>query len=95
MQFSQIGRNERRKIADKVDGLAVDPGSQGKPLMGELKGYRSIKAAGRYRIVFQVNDVESGDSHVLIVAVGIRKEGDKNDVYVVASQLAKRGELLD
>ncbi len=40
-------------------------------MLGELKGYRSVRAAGqRYRVIFKVRDKTV---IVIIVAVGMRK----------------------
>ncbi len=48
-------RRVREKIRDRIDGLAKDPEKQGRPLTGELTGYRSIRAVGqRYRIIYRV-----------------------------------------
>ena len=56
----------------------------GKPLIGDLKNFRSLRAAGqRYRIVYQVA-VQAG--LVIVVVIGIRKEGDKRDVYAIAGK---------
>ena len=87
------GRREQRKIAAKIDGLDTDPETQGKPLRDELTGDRSVKAAGRYRVLYRI-DEEGELKTVTIVAVGIRREGDKNDVYSVAENIQK-GNGLD
>jgi mRNA interferase RelE/StbE len=40
--------------------LRLEPMKQGKPLQGELKNYRSVRAAGqRYRIVYEVAVLEA------------------------------------
>jgi mRNA-degrading endonuclease RelE of RelBE toxin-antitoxin system len=49
---------------------------KGKMLVKDLSGFRSIHAAGRYRIIYKV------DKHTVIIyvlATGIRKQGDKKD----------------
>lgn len=76
-------------ISRKIDGLMLEPDKQGKPLSGDLADYRVVRAAGqRYRVVYQVATLESV---VTVVVVGIRKEGDKRDVYRMASKrLGKR-----
>ena len=80
-------RRVQEKIRDRIDGLAHDPDKQGKPLTGELSGYRSLRAAGqRYRIIYRI---ERGTILVLIVALGLRKEGDTRDVYVLAKKLLR------
>jgi len=51
-----------------------------------------VRAAGqRYRIIYTV---EEDRVLVLVVYVGIRKEGDKNDVYAIAKKLLRAG-LID
>ena len=80
-------RRIREKIAERIDGLASDPLKQGKPLTGELAGYRSLRAVGqRYRIIYQV---ESKKVLVLVVALGIRKEGSRVDIYALAKNLLR------
>lgn len=75
-----------RAIAKQVDGLDTDPDQKGKQLTGDLKNFRSIRAAGqRYRIVYQVaQDAET--RAVVVVVIGIRKAGDKRDAYAVAGK---------
>jgi len=80
-------RRIQENIRDRIDDLAHEPEKQGKPLTGELIGYRSLRAAGqRYRIVYKVDRTKV---LVLIVALGLRKEGDKRDVYLLAKKLLK------
>jgi mRNA interferase RelE/StbE len=72
--------------------LEYEPEKQGKPLSDELAGYRSIRAVGqRYRILYKL---EAEQVIVVVVALGIRKAGDKKDVYELAKKLARLG-LLD
>jgi mRNA interferase RelE/StbE len=85
-------RRIREKIVERAEALAVDPEKQGKELGGDLEGYRSIRAVGqRYRIVYRV---DGENVVVVVVALGIRKEGDKKDVYKLTQRLFKLG-LLD
>lgn len=80
-------RRIREQIRDRIDGLAYDPEQQGKPLRGELAGFRSLRAVGqRYRILYRV---ERTQVLVLVVAVGIRKEGDRHDIYQIAKKLIR------
>ncbi|MBI2870455.1 MAG: type II toxin-antitoxin system RelE/ParE family toxin [Candidatus Omnitrophica bacterium] len=82
-------RRVQGAIRDRIDGLAHDPGLQGKPLVGELRGYRSLRAAGqRYRIIYRV---EKSKTLVLVVSLGIRREGDRQDVYALAKKLLRLG----
>ena len=78
-------RREQSLIFKRLEKLKSEPEKQGKALTNELKGYRSIRAVGqRYRIVYQINDQ---NITVIIVAIGRRKQGDKNDVYEVMRSL--------
>lgn len=80
-------RRVRDLIVKRIDELAEEPEKQGKPLVGELSGYRSLRAAGqRYRIVYRVvNDKIT----VYVVAVGIRKEESSGDIYNLAKKLIR------
>jgi mRNA interferase RelE/StbE len=82
----------RESISRRINALEQDPDEQGKPMTGELLGYRSIRAVGqRYRILYRL---EAEQVVVVVVAVGVRKEGDKADIYELAKKLARLG-LLD
>ncbi len=82
----------QQSIRQRIDRLAYEPDKQGKPMKDELKGYRSARAIGqRYRIIYKVDGERVT---VLVVALGIRKEGDKKDVYQLAKKLIRSG-LLD
>jgi mRNA interferase RelE/StbE len=77
----------RRKLVERIDRLADDPEQIGKPLLKDLAGYRSIRAVGqRYRIIYSVRRTQNS---VSIVAVGIRREGDKSDIYSLAQKLVR------
>ena len=80
-------RRIREQIPIRINGLAPDPEQQGKPLTGELAGCRSLRAAGqRFRVVYRV---ERARVLVLVLAVGLRKEGDRHDVYRLAEKLLR------
>ena len=81
----------REKIGTVIDRLVEDPEKQGKALVGELAGFRSLRAVGqRYRVIYKVT---SEEILVVIVAVGIRKDGAKNDIYNLAKKLFRVGLL--
>lgn len=84
------GMKDRRivgQIVQRIDRLRDDPEKQGKPLLGELSGYRSVRAAGqRYRVIYRIQDTSV---IVIIVAVGIRKEGDKSDIYRLVQKMIR------
>jgi mRNA interferase RelE/StbE len=85
-------RRIRQKISDRIDKLQESPEMQGKPLIGELDGYYSVRAVGqRYRIIYAI---EQSQVTVMVVALGIRKDGSKQDVYALAKKLLRMG-LLD
>jgi mRNA interferase RelE/StbE len=78
-------RREQEKLRDRIDQLRIDPEKQGKALVDNLSGFRSIRAIGqRYRIVYKV---EQQQVLVVIVGVGRRKDGDKKDIYTVLEKL--------
>ena len=85
-------RRIRAKIIEKIDGLAEEPEKKGKPLAAELDGCRSIRAVGqRYRIIYRIDNEKV---IVLVVAAGIRREGDRKDIYALAKKLI-RARLLE
>ena len=80
-----------RKIADTIDRLKHEPDKQGTPLVDDLLGYRKIRAVGqRYRVIYTLEDEIVT---VFVVALGIRKEGDKSDIYALVRKLLRRGLL--
>ena len=83
-------KNIQRRILKRIEGLSEEPNKQGKMLLKDLSGFRSIHAAGRYRIIYKV------DKQIVIVyilAAGIRKQGDKKDIYKIAKKLLDAGLL--
>ena len=78
-------RRIRRLIMSKAMGLKTNPDLQGKPLTGEMAGLRSVRAVGqRHRIIYELFP----DAHeVWIIAVGIRKAGNRDDIYELAKRL--------
>jgi len=80
-------RRIREKVSDAIARLASEPEKQGKPLLGELAGYRSIRAVGqRYRIIYKI---EKAKVEVSVVALGMRKKGSKADIYSLAKKLLR------
>ena len=84
-------RRIRQQLGWRIERLAEDPLNQGKPLGKELAGYRSVRAAAqKYRIIFRVHE---SAVEVLVVAVGLRREGSHEDVYSeIKRRLKKRKE---
>ena len=82
----------RGQIVACVEELAKAPEALGKPLTGELTGYRAVRAAAqRYRIIYRV---ERRLVTILVVAVGRRTKGDRKDIYELARRLLRQ-RLLD
>ena len=81
----------RRTILNRIEELSDEPDKQGKMLVKDLSGFRSIHAAGRYRIIYKV---DKQTVIIYILAAGIRKQGDKKDIYKIAKKLIDAG-LLD
>jgi len=86
-------RRIREKIGAVIDRLAEEPEKQGKALLGDLSGFRSIRAVGqRYRIIYRIRNHEIV---VVIVSVGIRRDGAKDDIYNLAKKLFRLGLLSE
>jgi len=84
-------RRIREKIVAVIDRLAEEPEKQGKEMLGELAGFRSIRAVGqRYRIIYTVKGEEIV---VIVVAVGIRRDGARDDIYNLTKKLLRLGLL--
>jgi len=81
----------RQTILNRISGLTDEPDKQGKMLVKDLSGFRSIHAAGRYRGVYKI---DHRTVIIYILATGVRKEGDKKDIYKIARKLLNAG-LLD
>ena len=88
--LQKIDSKTQTQIINKIDSFKAEPLLLGKRLKGSLKEFRSVRAAGqRYRIIYKVHEEEI----VIIVAVGIRKEGDKKDIYELMKKYIKIGFL--
>ena len=74
-----------RSLRDRINQLKIDPEKQGKALVDNLAGLRSIRAVGqRYRVVYQV---QASAIVILVVGIGLRKDGDKKDIYRILGKL--------
>ena len=81
----------QRTILNRIERLSDEPEKQGKMLVKDLSGFRSIHAAGRYRIIYKI---DKQTVIIYVLAAGIRKEGDKKDIYKIAKKLLD-ARLLD
>jgi mRNA interferase RelE/StbE len=91
--IKKLDSKTRNQIINKIESLKEEPLLSGKPLRGPLKEFRTIRAAGqRYRIIYKVLEKEIV---VVIIAVGLRKEGDRKDIYELMKKYVKTGLLED
>ena len=81
----------QRSILDRIQKLSEEPEKQGKKLVEGLAGFRSVHAAGRYRIIYKT---DKRTVIIYVLVAGIRKEGDKKDIYKIAKKLVDAG-LMD
>ena len=84
--LTSLDGKTRNAIARKIEALKESPEKQGKALSGNLAGYRSLRAAGRYRVVYEVR---VNEVMIIVVAVGIRKGSSKIDVYETLKKLLR------
>lgn len=77
-------------IQQAVKKLQAAP-ELGKPLAGDLKGLHSWKVS-RYRLVYAWRP---GMPKIVLVGAGIRKEGDRHDIYAVLRKLRDQGLLTE
>jgi len=90
--IAKLDNKSQQQVMEKLEILKEYPLKVGKALKGNLQNYRSIRSVGqRYRIIYQVKETEI---EVIVVAVGIRRDGDKkNDVYELMKKYIKIGLL--
>lgn len=75
-------------VLKRIEGLKENPETQGKALTRPFRGLRSIHAAGRYRVIYKV---KRSEVQVIVLASGLRKAGDKNDIYELTKKLINQG----
>lgn len=88
-----LPKKVQRGLITKADELLqCDPRTACKPLTGPLAGfYRMVYS--RYRAVFSVHAEKMSDSQTVLhitvrfVLVGVRKSGDKRDIYRIAERM--------
>lgn len=82
-------RNQLRKVLEKK--LALDPEGYGLPLRGSLAGYWKHQFGG-HRVVYRVYPQHRT---VVVCSVGVRKQGDAEDIYRQLESVAKTGRLAE
>lgn len=80
-------RNQLLKVLEKK--LAVDPEGYGLPLRGSLAGYWKHQF-GNHRVIY---GIYPKNRVVVVCAVGVRKQGDAEDIYRQLEAVAKTGRL--
>jgi len=78
-----------RSVLEKK--LCVDPEGYGLPLRGPLAGYWKHEFAN-HRVVYRIYQIERV---VAVCAVGIRKQGDVQDIYNQLSKVMRSGRLAE
>ena len=87
--LKRLDKKTQTKILLRIDELKQNPNQLGKQLTGPLKELRTIRAAGqRYRIIYKILEEKV---IVVIVALGLRKEGDKSDIYELMKKYIRIG----
>jgi len=89
----QMGAIKDRRIQERLTTalrrLEHAPDQQEKQLDDELADYHSVRAVSqRCRIIYHLN---SDLGIVFVIGMGIRKEGDKKDVYAQTKKVLRRG----
>lgn len=88
-QLQEFGILDQAKEA--IRDAMTDPEQAGKQLTGTFFPYRRLKFS-RYRIVYRIaKDVDPPEARFLYA--GIRKEGDKKDVYELLTKIMRKGGL--
>jgi len=82
-------RRQLRKVLEKK--LAIDPEGYGLPLRGPLANYWKHQF-GNHRIIYRIY---SEPRLVVVYAVGVRKQGDAEDIYRQLESLSKTGRLAE
>lgn len=97
--LAKLPHKIRRAMLDKTAALAhCDPSTAHKRLRGALGEFHSIRVS-RYRALYRVDEetLANGDVlifvRVVVVAVGMRKEGDRRDIYRLAERLIRFADL--
>jgi mRNA interferase RelE/StbE len=82
-------RRIQQQLFDTSKRLEADPQKQGKPLREDLLGFRSLRVIGqRYRLIYSIDPLAET---VHVIAAGIRREGARDDIYLLAQKLVRLG----
>jgi len=94
----QLPLEVQKGLLDAIDAIKTcdDPTRQYKRLAGPLKGLNRVRYS-RYRAIFSTTKEvhKNGETiitySVMFLAVGIRKEKSRKDIYFVAKKLVDKG----
>ncbi len=82
-------RKQLRRVLEKK--LTVNPEGYGLPLRGPLANYWKHEF-GNHRVVYRIY---SEHELVVVCAVGVRKQGDAEDIYRQLESVAKTGRVAE
>jgi len=82
-------RKQLRRVLEKK--LAVDPLGYGLPLRGPLANFWKHEF-GNHRVIYRIYPQSTV---VVVCAVGVRKQGDVEDIYRQLESLAKTGRVAE
>ena len=82
-------RKQLRRVLEKK--LAVDPLGYGLPLRGPLANFWKHEF-GNHRVIYRIYPQSTV---VVVCAVGVRKQGDVEDIYRRLESLAKTGRVAE
>jgi mRNA interferase RelE/StbE len=89
----KIGRRNGTKVygilRDQILDLEFNPKQKGRALRAPLEGLYS-RHHSRYRIIYAVRD---DVALVVAVAVGYRREGERQDIYAIVERLVNAGAI--
>lgn len=82
-------RRIQNKIIVALRRLAYSPEQQGKQLAEELVEWYSVRAVNQhYRILYHLKE---DIGIIFVLSIGMRKEGDKNDIYMQTKKYLRQG----
>ena len=76
----------QRQVLRKLRDVEAAPENIGYPLRRPLRGFRGVHS-GRYRIIWRMVRLESGERAAEVCHVGIRSQGDERDAYTEAEKI--------
>ncbi len=88
-QLEELGILDQAR--DAIRGAMSDPEQAGKQLTDSFYPYRRLKFS-RYRTVYRVAS-NTAQPEVRFLFAGIRKEGNKKNVYTLLMKIMRRGGL--